>query len=218
MSKKILLLEDDTILSETLHDLLRDRGFEVTLVSNGARAMEATFEESFDLLLLDVNVPGIDGFTFLKEMRESGDATPALFLTARTDISSLAKGFEVGADDYIKKPFDFDELLIRIEAILRKAYQTHQDEIAIGPFRYSVTKSELYREGRFIHLPPADLRIVQILFRKRDSTVPKEELLEVLGDGESGSEGALRVHISRLRKLGLPIETIKGIGYRLATA
>jgi len=216
MPKKILLLEDDTILAETLEDLLSRRGYRVDRVGDGARALEATFANAYDLLLLDVNVPGVDGFTFLQQMRESGDSTPALFLSARTDIASLAKGFEIGADDYIKKPFDFDELLIRIEAILRKAYQSRNDEIALGDFLYSITKDELYRDGQFIHLPPSDLRIVRTLFKHRDSTVHKEALLEVLGDGEHGSEGALRVHISRLRKLGLPIETIKGIGYRLA--
>jgi DNA-binding response OmpR family regulator len=218
MSKKILLLEDDPILAETLLDLLEARGFDVTHVADGAEALDATFDRRYDLMILDVNVPEIDGFTFLDEMRRSGDATPALFITARTDIASLSRGFEVGADDYIKKPFDFAELMIRIEALLRKAYQSREDEVVVGEFRFSIAKAELYRGDEFLPLPPADLRIVQRLFQHRDATLPREQLLETLGDGEESSEGALRVHISRLRKLGLPIVTIKGIGYRLAAS
>jgi len=216
MNKKILLLEDDPILAETLLDLLEARGFDVTHVEDGLKALDATYDGHFDLMILDVNVPKLDGFDFLSEMRQSGESTPALFITARTDIASVARGFEVGADDYIKKPFDFEELTIRIDALLRKAFGTRQERIDLGTFQFVVSTGELYREGKALAVPPADRRLLARLIRDRDRVVPKEELLSILGDGEEGSEGALRVHISRLRKLGLPIETRKGIGYRLA--
>ena len=216
MNKKILLLEDDPILAETLLDLLEARGFDVTHVEDGLKALDATYDGHFDLMILDVNVPKLDGFDFLSEMRQSGESTPALFITARTDIASVARGFEVGADDYIKKPFDFEELTIRIDALLRKAFGTRQEQIDLGTFQFVVSTGELYREGKALAVPPADRRLLARLIRDRDRVVPKEELLSILGDGEEGSEGALRVHISRLRKLGLPIETRKGIGYRLA--
>ena len=122
---KILLLEDDEVLSETLIELLEDEGLEVTHVLDGEMALDATFVGHFDLLLLDINVPFLNGFTLLGSLRDSGDTTPAIFITALTDIVSLSKGFEIGADDYIKKPFDFDELLVRIQALLRKAYHTY---------------------------------------------------------------------------------------------
>jgi DNA-binding response OmpR family regulator len=216
MNKKILLLEDDPILAETLLDLLEARGFDVTHVEDGLKALDATYDGHFDLMILDVNVPKLDGFDFLSEMRQSGESTPALFITARTDIASVARGFEVGADDYIKKPFDFEELTIRIDALLRKAYRTRQERIPLGELHFAVATEELYHDGESLPLPPADRRLLARLVRERDRIVPKEELLAILGDGEEGSEGALRVHISRLRKLGLPIETRKGIGYRLA--
>ncbi len=108
----ILLVEDDTTLAETLMDLLAYEDFHVTWVSDGQKALDATFVERFDLMLFDVNVPFVNGFELLKLLRESGDDTPAIFITALTDIASLSQGFEVGADDYLKKPFDFVELLI----------------------------------------------------------------------------------------------------------
>jgi DNA-binding response OmpR family regulator len=218
MSKKILLLEDDPILAETLQDLLEVRGYAVTHVDDGLKALDATYGQSYDLMILDVNVPELDGFGFLDEMRRAGESTPALFITARTDIASVARGFEVGADDYIKKPFDFEELTIRIEALMRKAYRTRDERIDLGRLQFDVRSEELYRDTEPLPLPPSDRRLLARLVRDRNRIVPKEDLLEILGDGEEGSEGALRVHISRLRKLGLPIETRKGIGYRLAAS
>ncbi len=214
---KILLLEDDEILYETLIELLEDEGFEVTLVKDGEKALDATFCSNFDLMLFDVNVPFLNGFELLKSLRESADMTPCIFITALVDVSSIAKGFEVGADDYIKKPFDFDELLIRIKALLKKQYHTYANEISAGDFRFVIEKDELYKKADFIPLPPSELQIVKILFQNLNKTVKKEYLLESLNEGKQSSEGALRVHIAKIRKIGLFIETIKGIGYRLAS-
>ncbi len=213
---KILLLEDDEVLSETLVELLSDEEFEVTLVGDGEKALDATFVKHFDLLLLDVNVPFLNGFEFLKALRESSDTTPAIFITALTDVASLSKGFDVGADDYIKKPFDFDELLIRINALLRKAYHTYANEIKVDEFRFVIENNELYHKEKFIPLSPYELEITKLLFQNLDHTLEKELIFEHLSQGKEMSEGSLRVHINKLRKIGLPITTIKGIGYRLA--
>ena len=215
---KILLLEDDDVLSETLIELLESEGFEVVHVSDGEMALDATFVKRFDLLLLDVNVPFLNGFELLKSLRESGDMTPAIFITALTDVASLSQGFEIGADDYIKKPFDFDELLIRIKALLKKQYHTYANEITVDKFRFVIEKDELYGGSSFISLPPYELHITRLLFQNLNKTLSKERLLDTLNEGREMSEGALRVHINRLRKIGLPIITIKGIGYRLASS
>lgn len=214
--KKILLLEDDEILYETLIELLEAEGFDVVHVKDGQEALDATFVSQFDLMLLDVNVPFINGFELLKELRESGNATPAIFLTALTDISSLSRGFEIGADDYIKKPFDFDELLVRIRALLKKQYNGTKAEI--GDFVFDIEKEELYRNGKFIKLTPYETTITKILLKNRGNTISKYELLDLLNEGEEMSEGALRVHINSLRKIGLPIITIRGVGYRFEKA
>ena len=215
---KILLLEDDEILSETLIELLESEGFNVTHVDDGQKALDATFLHKFDLFLFDVNVEYISGFELLESLRASGDKTPAIFITALTDIASLSKGFEVGADDYIKKPFDFDELLVRVNALLRKAYKSYNDIVKVGDFAFSIEKEELYRGGEFIPLSPTELKITKLLFQNLNSTILKETILEYLGEGRESSEGALRVHITKLRKVGLPITTIKGVGYRLASS
>lgn len=215
---KILLLEDDAVLSETLVELLESEAFKVTHVENGELALDASFVEEFDLFLLDVNVPFMNGFDFLHSLRESGNKTPAIFLTALTDVASLSRGFEVGADDYIKKPFDFDELLVRIHALLRKSYQTYTQNIVLNEFSFHLVKEELYKQGEFIKLAPYELEMTKMFFKNIDKTVAKELILDELSHGKEMSEGSLRVHINKLRKVGLPLQTIKGIGYRLGSS
>jgi DNA-binding response OmpR family regulator len=215
---KILLLEDDDVLSETLVELLESEGFEVLHVGDGEMALDATFVSSFDLMLFDVNVPFINGFELLKSLRDSGDMTPAILITALTDIASLSQGFEIGADDYIKKPFDFDELLIRIKSLLKKQYHTYANEVRVDNFRFVIEKDELYLGANFISLPPYELHITRLFFQNLNKTLSKELLLNMLSEGSETSEGALRVHINKLRKIGLPIITVKGIGYRLASS
>ena len=214
--KKILLLEDDEILYETLIELLEAEGFEVVHVKDGQEALDATFVSQFDLMLLDVNVPFINGFELLKELREAGNKTPAIFLTALTDISSLSRGFEIGADDYIKKPFDFDELLVRMRALLKKRYS--RDKIEIANFAFDTQNEELYKDGKFLKLTPYEKIIAKLFFQNIGKTVSKYELLDVLNEGYEMSEGALRVHINSLRKIGLPIITLRGVGYRFEEA
>ena len=212
---KILLLEDDEVLAETLSELLESEGFDVVHVTNGEMALDVTFETSFDLFLFDVNVPQLNGFELLKSLREADDQTPTIFITSLNDIASLSHGFEIGADDYIKKPFDFDELLIRIKALIKKAYNSH---LSVGNFSFDIHKDELYKNGEFIKLSPYEHHIVKLFFKNLDQTLLKESILEELGEGKEMSEGALRVHIAKLRKIGLNITTIKGIGYRLASS
>ncbi|MEN4053181.1 MULTISPECIES: response regulator transcription factor [Sulfurimonas] len=215
---KILLLEDDEVLAETLSELLENEGFEVVHVTNGEMALDATFNANFELFLLDVNVPQLNGFELLKSLREAENTTPAIFITSLNDIASLSKGFEIGADDYIKKPFDFDELLVRIKALIRKSYHSRSNLLSVANFAFDIEKNELYKDDIFVKLSPYELQIVRLFFKNLNQTLLKEDLLEELGDGREMSEGALRVHIAKLRKTGLNITTIKGIGYRLASS
>jgi len=215
---KILLLEDDEVLAESLIELLESEDFKISHARDGEEALQKTFDAHFDMFLLDVNVPLIDGFELLKSLRESGDKTPAIFITALNDVASLACGFDAGADDYIKKPFEFDELLIRIQAILRKQYNSFKDEIKVKEFSFFIEKSELYKCGDFIALAPYELRLTLLFFKNLDKTLSKEYIIEELYYEKEMSEGALRVHINKLRKIGLPIVTIKGVGYRLASS
>jgi DNA-binding response OmpR family regulator len=215
---KILLLEDDAVLSETLVELLEFESFEVVHVDDGERALDETFLQNFDLLLLDVNVPFLNGFELLKSLRDGDIKTPAIFITALTDVASLSHGFDIGVDDYIKKPFDFDELLVRINHLLRKSYNSYENEIKLNDFRFNIEKNELYNKTEFIPLSPYELQITKLFFQNLDKTVSKELIFESFSESKEMSVGALRVHINKLRKIGLPITTIKGIGYRLASS
>jgi len=218
MMHKLLLLEDDKVLAESLIELLESEEYEILHVTNGEDTLSATYDAKFDMYLFDVNVPDISGFELLKSLRESGDKTPAIFLTALNDVASLAEGFDVGADDYIKKPFDFDELLIRIHAILKKQYNSYRDEIKVGEFRFLIESEELYHRDSYVSLSPIELKLTQLFFKNLDKTLSKELIIDALHDGKEVSDGALRVHINKLRKVGLPLVTIKGVGYRLASS
>jgi len=213
----ILLVEDDETLAETLKELLESDSFKVTWVQDGESALEATFIGGFDLLLLDVNVPFVNGFELLKGLRDADCTTPAIFITALSDIASISKGFEVGADDYIKKPFDYDELSIRIKSLIRKSMKLKSDEIKLKDFIFKLNTNELYKDKTYIALPPIELRLTRLFFLQMDTTITKEDILFELSDGGEASEGSLRVHINKLRKLGLDIVNIKGVGYRLVS-
>ncbi len=215
---KILFLEDDEILAESLIDLLEAESFELLHVKNGEEALDASFDTSYDIYLFDVNVDKLSGFEVLKSLRESGDTTPAIFLTAMGDVASLSEGFDVGADDYIKKPFDFDELVVRINAILKKRYNSYKTKIKLQDFTFDTQKNELYKNDQFIALAPIELKITQIFFQNLDKTIAKEDLLNELSYEKEMSAGSLRVHINKLRKIELPITTIKGVGYRLSSS
>ncbi|MEA3370332.1 MAG: response regulator transcription factor [Campylobacterota bacterium] len=212
---RILLVEDDLILSETLSELLQTQGYDVSLASSANEALELTYEKSFEIMLFDVNIPDMSGFELLKNLRESDNSTPCIFLTSLNDIASLSKGFEVGADDYLKKPFDFDELLVRIGALLRKSFSTMQNEISYKDLIYKISTNELLKNGQLISFAPLESKLLSLFFKRISETITKEELLYELDNINESSEGALRVYITKLRKSGLEIQTIKGTGYRL---
>ena len=215
---RILLVEDDPILSETLVELLEAEGYEVKLSSTANDALDATYNQEFELFLFDVNIPDFNGFELLKMLRDSGTTTPAIFLTSLNDIASLSRGFEVGGDDYLKKPFDFDELLIRIQSILRKSFHSQQNEVKYNSLIYRITTNELSNDSGLVLLAPLEQKLLSIFFRRMNETITKEELLHELDSVNESSEGALRVYITKLRKAGLEIQSIKGVGYRLVKA
>jgi len=212
---QILLVEDDDTLAETLVELLESESYTLTWVKDGESALEVTFVSEFDLLLLDVNVPFVNGFELLKGLRDAECSTPAIFITALSDIASISKGFEVGADDYIKKPFDYDELSIRIKSLIRKSKKAENDILHVNEFMFKVDTNELYKENVYLSLAPLELRLTRLFFLHVNTTISKEDILYELSDGGEASEGSLRVHINKLRKLGLDILNVKGVGYRL---
>ena len=206
---KILLLEDDPLLSQTLISLLTQEGFEVLHASDGEEALELSYESRCDVYLLDINVPLLNGIDFLKALRESGDKTPAFFLSAMKDIATISKAFDSACDDYIKKPFEFEELLVRIKAhVLKK-----NPLMSYGNLQYDLASKRLFREGKEIDLGQVEKEIFDLLLRNLSQLIYKEQFFDVM---EKPSDLALRVHITKLKKrLDLSISNIKGIGYRL---
>ncbi len=215
---KILLLEDDILFADTIIDLLQDAGYDVTHVTNGQNAIDITYSHKFDLYLLDVNVPIVDGMTLLKELRDSDDKTPAMFLTSHKSKEMLKRGFLNGADDYMTKPFDADEMLLRISAILNRANSTAAKSNELL-YHDTVHKRILYKNQE-LNLSKKEYDLLLLLMKHINNTVPKEMIIDELwSSSESGSDGAVRVYITRIKQLipEMNIENVRGIGYKLVS-
>jgi len=194
---KVLLLEDDLLFADTLVDLLEDAGFDVLHSPNGQSALDATFSQKFDLYLLDINVPLIDGITLLKELREVDDNTPAIFLTSHKDKDMLKKSFMSGGDDFITKPFDTDELFFRINALLKRVKSNKVE--CIGLLCYDEIHKRILYDKVELELSKKEYELLLLLMHHADNTVPKELILDELwSTSETGSDGAIRVYINRI--------------------
>ncbi len=220
---KILLLEDDSNLNETVTEFLEDEDYDVVSVLSGEEAQEKLYEQRFDLLLLDVNVPSPNGFELLKESRKNGVETPAIFITSLNAIDDVEAGYESGADDYIRKPFALKELLLRIESIRKRNFFHHVDErIAIDEhISYNDTNAELYIDDEVISLHQKEAKLLKLLIQRRGEVIAHEVILEYLWDyDETSSDTALRTYIKNLRKrIGKDkIVSHKRLGYQLRTA
>jgi len=222
MKKKLLLLEDDMALNETVVDYLENLGFGVVPVYDGNSALDAIYENNFDLLLLDVNVPDINGFEILKNIREQDIATPAIFITSLNSMVDLENGYESGCDDYIRKPFALKELKLRVETILkREFFHSNDSKTEIATNIYYDTHSDLLTiDGREIQLNNKDAKLLKLFLQNRDKLLTHETIYATLWEyGEEISESALRTYIKNLRKyLGKEkIVSIKKLGYRFTT-
>ncbi len=206
---KILLLEDDQILCQSLQEYLELEGFEVDTALTGREVFDLTYENHYDLYIFDINVPDIDGFETLKALKDSGDTTPAIYITALTDINSLSKGFEIGAEDYIKKPFDPEELVIRIKS----NYLPDDQIIHYGDLTYNPVNHVLKHQDEIIILGKVQMSLFHLLIMRAGSIVNSFELMESL---EQPNANALRVNLKKLKnKLNINIKNIRGQGYMI---
>jgi DNA-binding response OmpR family regulator len=211
---KVLILEDDKLFNETLEDFLEEEGFDVAFALDPYSALELAYEQKFDLYLFDVNLPYETGFSLLKKLRDSGDITPTIFLTSREDKLSVTEGFVVGADDYMKKPIDLDELLLRIKAVLRR--QIRSDKISIGQYTLDCTAKRLYRGKEAIMIKKKAIDLLLLFIYSKEEVVSINAIGEHLWHvNEEISLGSIRVYIATLKKY-FPnnIENIRGVGYR----
>ncbi len=216
---KILLLEDDIGLADIMSEYLEDNDFELDLVYDGEEALDRAYETQYDLYIFDVNVPAIKGFDLLKTLRDNGDATPTIFVTSLNDIEDVSQGFESGADDYLKKPFELAELLLRIKNIQKRSFaQKRSTIIQIDKdITFDIDTELLHTGGKSVSLPQKELKLLKHFLKHPNEVVTFESLYDILWDyDETASAESLRAHIKNLRKHLTKdmIQNLRGLGYR----
>ena len=192
--KRILLLEDDLSLGETIKELLLENDYEVDYVTKGNDVIEITFDKEYDLYIFDINVPDIDGLEILKSLRDADDSTPAIFISAMTDLNTFLKGFEVGADDFIKKPFYPEELIVKVNLKL----SSNKKEIAFNDIVYLPKNKQLFKNNENIYLTQIQLNLFELFINNKNRIIAQEELYDCL---EKPTGNALRFHINKLKNL-----------------
>jgi DNA-binding response OmpR family regulator len=216
---KILILEDERILALSMREFLEDSGYEVEYFTDSNAAYDAIYENVYDLLLLDVKVPGEkNGFEMLEELREDGNTTPAIFITSLTDIDDLSRGYECGACDYIRKPFDLAELKLRVEQVMKvQCFASSEESIELpSGYHYDLKKMKLTFNGETVHLAKTETKILELLIKKRGSVVSCEMFWEEVW-GEWVDSANIRVQVGNLRKKLEKdfIKNVRGVGYSI---
>jgi DNA-binding response OmpR family regulator len=229
MTRKVLLLEDDTNLGAILQEHLQAKGFQVKLCTNGEDGLRAHKAESYDLCLVDVMMPKKDGFTFAREARSTDQLTPLIFLTAKSLKEDRIEGFKIGGDDYVTKPFSIEELLLRIEAVLkrssvRQGVDTAKNQFTIGAFAFDYTRQLLVRDATQLKLTPKESELLRLLCLHVNETVERDYALRTIWGNESYFSGrSMDVFVSKLRKYlkgdpSIEIMGIHGKGVRLVVS
>lgn len=218
MTVNILLLEDDQQLSDTVKQFLNYHGYEVFCAYDGFQAQDIMYEKHIGLMLLDVKVPQQNGFDFLQTLRDSGVKTPAIFITSLNSVADVTRGFDSGCNDYIRKPFALKELLVRIEALLKRRYNTHEKKITLSDgFLFDIKENLLTKNNQRVPLKTKEAKLLSLFLEYPNELLNYEKIFERLwGYDEEPSAGSLRSYIKTVRSfLGKEnIETIKNVGYR----
>ena len=215
---RILIAEDEPRISSFLEKGLTSNGFTTTVVETGNDALETASDDEFDLMILDLGLPGRDGQDVLKELRSLGVRMPVVILTARTGLPDTVAGLEAGADDYVTKPFRFEELLARIRARLREPGRPETEVLRAGPIELDVRARRVTLNGKPVDLSARELLLIETFLRHPGQLLSREQLLShVWGYDYDPGSNVVDVYIGHLRrKLGKGvIETLRGIGYRL---
>ncbi|WP_060987090.1 response regulator [Acidovorax sp. M14] len=222
---QLLLVEDDPTMQATLHRALTRRGMEVTAVGDGRAALSQWTALQPDAVILDLTLPGLDGLQVLQQARSRGLRTPVLILTARGTVGDRVMGLNAGADDYLPKPFDLDELEARLRALVRRSADPAVAPLApstvqIGAIRYDKDSGALYLHGEVMELTPRELALMHALLAQPGHAVTKERLYELVFPGQLDVQyEAIEVVVYRLRKklagTGLTLMTLRGLGYLL---
>jgi two-component system response regulator TctD len=217
---KVLLAEDTQELALWLGSALRKMGLDVTLAMDGSDAAQLLLNHDYKLVILDLNLPKRDGLSVLQEIRARKDFVPVLILTARADVGDRVKGLNAGADDYLPKPFDLDELDARVHALLRRAPQIVNQIESYGAISFDKSANSFFYNRELIPLTPREGMLLSILFERKNRVIAKEFLHDQVFQNETAAVDAVEVLVYRIRKkinqeYGFEISTVRGIGYML---
>lgn len=217
---RIAVIEDNEALAHGIAFRLRDRGHSVDLLHDGAEADAFLAQEGADLIVLDLNLPGLDGIEVLRALRRRGDGTPVILLTARSETAERVVGLDAGADDYLTKPFEMDELEARLRAMARRKNLEFSVRDELGPLVFDRVGRQLLQDNQVIDVPRKEIATLECLLERRGRLVSKAQLItHVYGVGSDSDDSAIEPHVSRLRKrlepFGIRIKTARGLGYML---
>lgn len=223
MKNKVLFVEDEADLTRIVADTLRGIGYEVATASNGAEGLEKFKSDGADIIIADVMMPRMDGFTMAKEIRKHSPTVPLLFLTAKNTIDDVEEGFESGANDYLKKPFELRELIVRIKSLLRRYGASRAEDIryVIGAYTFNVTTQKLSQCGKSVELSHFESKILERLASNVGQTIDASELMIALWQRDDPSNrNSLHGYIHKLRRLlrhdpSISIINQRGFGYML---
>jgi two-component system alkaline phosphatase synthesis response regulator PhoP len=225
MKRRLLVVEDEPALVMTLTDRLQAEGYEVESSADGDSALARAVQRPFDLILLDVMLPGLSGFEVCRRLRQSGIQTPILMLTARGQVADRVAGLQLGADDYLVKPFDMAELVARLQALLRRAAIPAASAVhEFGPIRVDLRSAEVTRHGEPVPLSAREFELLRYLLEHRGALISREQLLQdVWGYQPALSTRTVDVHMAWLRqklednpKNPRHLLTVRGLGYKFA--
>ena len=221
---RILVVEDEPKTGNYLRQGLTEASFTVDLMRDGNDGLHAATTEDYDLIVLDVMLPGRDGWSVLRALREAGNGTPVLFLTARDQVDDRVKGLELGADDYLVKPFAFSELLARVRTLLRRGKTKEPEVLRVADMELDLLRRRVVRSGKRIDLTAKEFALLELLLRRHDEVLPRSLIASQVWDMNFDSDtNVIEVAVRRLRakiddgfepKL---IQTVRGMGYVLET-
>lgn len=201
---QILLVEDDETLSELINEYLSEQGYDVTVCADAKAALDTAYERNFDILILDVKLPKGDGFSLLRELRRLGNDAPAIFTTSLNALQDLEIGYKSGCDDYLKKPYELKELLLRIQILIKRKFSHVNDEFIElnGGYKFYPSSKTLRQNGQIINLSNKESELLALFLENKNALLSKETIFEKIWNyGEEPSELSLRVYVKNLRRI-----------------
>ena len=215
---RVLIIEDDPVLADALARSLRQARYQVEWVNQGQQADELLIAKRYELVILDLSLPGIDGLEILRRLRQRGSLVPVLILTARDKVEDRVQGLDLGADDYLTKPYELSEMEARVRALLRRGLAVAQPMLQVGALTLDVTGHRAALDGMPLDLSAREISVLELLMTRAGRVVSKEQISEQLSDlGEEISSNAIEVYVHRLRKKleagDVNIRTMRGLGY-----